>query len=1022
MTSRFILLSLVLTLLGLGNSGCTRAAKRDRHFEKATAFLQAGQYENAEIEFLNVMRLEKQPRPAVLSGLGQIYQVQGKTTRALKFLTEARKLDATHLDTRIQLALAYLGLRQVSNALEEVEFVLKHQPTHGQALEILADTAITTNQVKAVLQRLLALRPQADSLDSYHIALGRTHFRDHNLAAAETHYRRAAELNPKSNSAYWGLGSVLLAHTNAAAAEAMFKTALELTPIRSPQRLNYANHKILSGDAETGKRLIRETAEKAPDFLPALTRLASLHLAETNYAECEALLKKILKQDSTNVEAMLLSARVQLTQGHRENAVAQVERLRDLYPNGPAVYYHLAGMHLANADTDKAVVNLKQAVSLHPDFAEATYLLAEIQIRRKDATSAIMLLESFLKRNPTAAHAQFLLAQAHHAGGRPEEALKLCTGLVDRGLKDPRIHLFAGMILRQQAKPREAAAAFDKALDMAPGFLPALQQRLALDVQAKQWTAALDRVLTRIAQNPDSAPLQFLLATVHLAKGDFTSTETALLKAIELNPETSEFYQMLARVYLLSKQAPKALAKLDERLARKPGDVSALLTKALIYERLEDHAAARKAYEQLLALRPDNSAFQNNLAYLLSEKFGELDPALDLARKAHQSRPGDPAIMDTLGWILFRRGDYGDAVKLLRESTSQLGQNPESLFHFGMAAAMVGDESAATTALQHVLEAGTNFAGYHPAQQRLALMAIPHIPADAKAIADLETALGKQPGDAVAAARLAAVHEQARAWDKARAIYEKALERNPAAVPLLLGLARLHAEQFGAPSKALELARQGRDLAPHDPKTAHGFGRIAYQAKDYRGALAPLEESAERLNDPPDVLYDLAWCYYSLGRVPEAAATMQKVIRATPAFTRAEDARRFVTMIQLAQEPPAQTAAAAPRVQTALESYPDDPPTLMAAAAVYQAQGNATGARQMCLKVLSLFPDFAPAHKQLAVLYLQVPVDFDKAETHALKARQAFPGDPTVAEVLKAVEDRRKDTTKAGQLLRDTYK
>jgi Flp pilus assembly protein TadD len=114
----------------------------------------------------------------------------------------------------------------------------------------------------------------------------------------------------------------------------------------------------------------------------------------------------------------------------------------------------------------------------------------------------------------------------------------------------------------------------------------------------------------------------------------------------------------------------------------------------MICEKTKDFPKAREAYERLISLKPDYAPGLNNLAYLYAEHFDLLEKAQDLAQKARSLQSTDPGIADTLGWILYKKGDYQQALSLLAESAQKLPENPEVQFHLGMAKYMMGEKDA----------------------------------------------------------------------------------------------------------------------------------------------------------------------------------------------------------------------------------------------------------------------------------------------------------------------------------------
>src|SRR6185295_3295871 len=74
---RYLPVSLVALLIVVSGIGCSREAKKNRYLERANRYFQAEQYEKAEIEYLNVLRLNPQ-NPVAVTGLGLICFEQGR--------------------------------------------------------------------------------------------------------------------------------------------------------------------------------------------------------------------------------------------------------------------------------------------------------------------------------------------------------------------------------------------------------------------------------------------------------------------------------------------------------------------------------------------------------------------------------------------------------------------------------------------------------------------------------------------------------------------------------------------------------------------------------------------------------------------------------------------------------------------------------------------------------------------------------------------------------------------------------
>jgi predicted Zn-dependent protease len=209
----------------------------------------------------------------------------------------------------------------------------------------------------------------------------------------------------------------------------------------------------------------------------------------------------------------------------------------------------------------------------------------------------------------------------------------------------------------------------------------------------------------------------------------------------------------------------------------------------------------------------------------------------------------------------------------------------------------------------------------------------------------------------------------------------------------LVSLAQLYAARNDT-AKAFGLAKSARDLAPDDPRIAHILGHLAYEMHDYRWAVSLLKEAADRLPNDPEAQYDLARADYSVGRVAEAKAAMQAVLKIDARYARAGEAKSFLDLVEAAAHP---SQAEASRVEGILGRNPGDVPALMAMGAIDEQGGRSLAARRLYEKALALYPDFSPAQRSFVIISAETPGDDRKAFEMGTKARESFPGDSRLA-------------------------
>lgn len=1004
-------------LLLLTTPGCTASARKARYLSRAEDYYKAGDYEKAKIEYLNVLRVDSQNITAI-QRLGIIWYEQGAPIRAFPYLLGSRQLAPDNLEVRTKLGLAYLSVGEIAEARKEALAILQKDPKRGEAALLLADTTANRDELAANGQVLQHLPDQNSA--SVLQAKASLAMRTNSLATAQNYLERAQVADPKSPSVHVSLATLAALKKDADKAEQELKAAVALAPPRSAAWIKYADFKVKSGAIKEAKTSLAQTTRLAPDYLPAWQMQAYIANLEKDYDASQLLLNHIFSSDADNLDARLLEADNLIAKGDPKKAIETLNRLDNIYKNVPLIKLRLARAYVQDNNRTQAIVVLTQAVAIAPNYADAVLLLGELNITTGQAQVAVDALTDLLKKRPDLLEGRMLLANAYDALGRLDDAEATLNSLTKDAAQNSQVYLLLGIVQRQQNKVAEARASFAKAEELAPEDLNVLFQVVDLDIQQKDYDTAHKRIRDQLQKTPGSAPAQFLESRVYAAQQDWDHAEATLLKALELDPNFSSAYDLLISTYVSANKLAPALGQLDGLLAKNPDNPRALMMSALIYSKQKDVEKARASYEKLLASSPNFTAALNNLAYLYSENLNQIDKAYDLARRARNLLPNDPSVADTLAWVLYKRADYQQSLRLAQEAAAKLPGEPEVQYHLAMASYMMGQVDAARAAFQRASDSPVDFPGKSEIPGRLAALGTDTAGPTLSAT-DLEAAVKRNPADLIAMLRLADAYEKQQAWDKARDAYQQALGVNARLLPAIDHLARLYAGPLHDSAKALDYAKTARELAPADPQAGALLGQLSYQNGNFIQAYSLLHDSARDLPTDLGVRRDFALAAYHLGRVEEARQGMQDIVaaRGDKDARPKQDAQRFLTLTKPDQSPQALTPLE-PEAQQALQADPGYIPALMVRAALCVQRGETKPAIDIYAGILQRALDFAPAQKRLATLYLLDPGTRDKAYDLAVKARKSTPNDPEVAEVLAEANYYRKEYSYAIQLLQES--
>ncbi len=713
---------LLAALLGSG-CGLAKDFRKDRHLKAAQSYSAEKKWKEATIEYRNALRYDPENLQAVKQ-LGLAYYENGQLGEAFPPLRRYRDQNPEDLEVRQKLGTIYLMGQAPDKARDEANAILLKEPQNLEALLLYAESANTPEEIKEAIERLEKNRASLGDPDRVARAMGVLYARNQDVPRAEAEFKQAVNSKPDSPEAHLALARLHLGKRELEPAEKEFKAAAELAPAGSFARLQLADFYLLTRRVDDAVKVLEQTTTEAPDAFPAWLRRAEIAFAQGKLDEAQSAVDAVLKTQADNASALIIQTRIHLAKRDSAKALESAQKAVKSQPANGVAHYVLAMAQAANGKAPLALAAAKDAVARAPMLAEAVFLLAELQLQSGDTVGAVTGLKAYLEGQPKDARAWEALGKAQLRSGDRVGAHASFTRTVELQPQSPRGPYLVGLALRAQGKTAEARQQFEKALAMAPGFTEPLEQLATLSFVDKDPQAAISRIERQAMLQPKSPSVQYLLGRAYQAAGDTKQAEKAYMKAIELNPDSIPAYVSLGQIYGASKEYDRAIAELDKALAARPDQPAALMLKAIAQQMKGDAAGAREGYEKLLKTSPRFAPAANNLAWMLSEDGPQQDlsRALLLAQTARDAAPQDPQIADTLGWVLYKQGAFPRAEQLLREAAEKIPNNPEVLYHLGMAQARLDRNTEARASLTKAIELSPNFPGADQAKATLAAL------------------------------------------------------------------------------------------------------------------------------------------------------------------------------------------------------------------------------------------------------------------------------------------------------------
>ena len=251
-----------------------------------------------------------------------------------------------------------------------------------------------------------------------------------------------------------------------------------------------------------------------------------------------------------------------------------------------------------------------------------------------------------------------------------------------------------------------AREAFNRAISLKPDLLDARAALAGVELQDGQVGKALE-IAKQIQQDfPDSAVGFGIEGNIYLSQkraGDaLTALETGYSKQ-----KSSQILLRLAQAYARADRRADAIRVLEDWMAEKPEDQSALGMLAMLYQAEARDSEAAKTYETLLQNKPKNVVILNNLAWLY-QKSG--DPrALETAKQAYDLDPNKPEVADTYGWIMLQNGKVQEGLSTLQQAYVAYPTQSEIGFHVAVALGQADRKDESIKLLRRLLRENPSF-------------------------------------------------------------------------------------------------------------------------------------------------------------------------------------------------------------------------------------------------------------------------------------------------------------------------
>ncbi len=416
--------------------------------------------------------------------------------------------------------------------------------------------------------------------------------------------------------------------------------------------------------------------ELAPDSSNAAQTVEALWISSNRFEDAEPLVAARLTKARADKTLPVTYQQLQSLLSRstdKAGALAFIERLSQPDERVPEARLAVAGIAAEAKQFDRAAAEATVAMNLRADDAQTAVTAAQyVQQSTLGAGGAVQLLAGFLENQPKAVEARFAYARLLAADGKTTPAREQMEIALKQEPDSPAILYSMAQLAYQLKQPTVAEGYLQRYVALPASVqrdnVPAYLFLAQIAEEAKQLEQSIghleqiksgDQFISALSRR---ALLMARLKRVDEARQLLRNTNVSTAR--ERNLLTSAEAQVLREVQLYK----EAFELLDESLQTNPDNPELIYDHAMAAEKIDRIEVMETSLRKLIGMRPDYAHAYNALGYSLADRNLRLDEAQVLIEKALELSPEDPHIIDSMGWVLYRKGNLEKAIEWLEKA------------------------------------------------------------------------------------------------------------------------------------------------------------------------------------------------------------------------------------------------------------------------------------------------------------------------------------------------------------------
>lgn len=462
---------------------------------------------------------------------------------------------------------------------------------------------------------------------------------------------------------------------------------------------------LATEDPESIQRGVDLWQELAPDSVGARQVAALLRIQAKDREGALIQLKAVVRLSGDDAAAGYTHAVGIIARAEDDSErVFLMQALVDADPDSPEAQQALAMVAASAERFDIAESAARKALTLRPDWTKPRIFLVRLLISRDERDEARALLEDYVAASPDdralrMLYAQFLVEEEELSSARHE-----FEHILGNQPKAPDV-LFAVGILSLELDDVDSARDYLQRLydtgerrDDAAFYLGQVEERADHPEKALAWYGKVSHE----ASNALDSRLRS--AVLWSRQGEVgRARETLQQLRGEYPSEVEQLYLAEAEILAQVGREDEALEVYGNALKAFPEHPDLLYARAMYAVRIDRIDLAEQDLRRIIDEDPEHADALNALGYTLADRTKRYEEARQLIEAAYRLKPDEPAVVDSMGWVQYRLGNYEAALVYLRQAVDAMNDG-EIAAHLGEVLWAMGRQDEAWSVWESALE------------------------------------------------------------------------------------------------------------------------------------------------------------------------------------------------------------------------------------------------------------------------------------------------------------------------------